>query len=72
MLGHLKYDEKKNLKMDISVKSKDIASKQISGCAMKTTNKKSNNGKQFSMDKSIDHWDIQTTIFSCRTGNLEL
>ena len=55
--GHLKYDTEKNLKSDLSVKKvKTLFEKQngdcnICGCAMKTTNYKSNDGQQFSIDR---------------------
>jgi ATP-dependent exoDNAse (exonuclease V) alpha subunit len=77
--GHLKYDKQKKLESNITVeKVKILFEKQngacnICGCDMKTTHYKSNDGKQFSIDRINPLWghtddNIQLLCWNCNRG----
>lgn len=77
--GHLKYDKKKKLENNLSIdKVMTLYEKQngeckICGCHMKTVNYKSNDGKQFSIDRInplMGHTDenIQLLCWNCNRG----
>jgi hypothetical protein len=75
--GHLNNDKEKNLKSDLSVKKVKLLFEKQNGdcniCGCETTNYKSNDGKQFSIDRldskrAHTEDNIQLLCWNCNRG----